>query len=73
MYPRDIIFPVIPNLFPEEANDFAEDSLLGICVYKSKQTNLDYEVEIGKFYWVDRDKNHIPFFGYDEILTSQRG
>jgi len=68
------MFPTIPNMFFDEAQDFAENIPLGIVVYKARQSEASVNVEEGKFYWVDYNKNHIPFFAESEVfITNDSG
>lgn len=66
---RKIAFPNIPRLEPFEADNYYQDCINGadgIAVYKAKNNDSFRNVIVDKYYWVNAEKKHIPFFT-DEI------
>jgi hypothetical protein len=57
---RNISFPTIPHLEPAEADDYKKNHL-GQVVYRAKNSDISRNVTYNKYYWVDENKNHLPF------------
>jgi len=68
-YSRKVSFPTIPWMEAIDAENWPKNEL-GQILYRARNSDISRNVIYDNYYWVDANKNHLPFFT-NEIQIGQ--